>query len=284
MPWPPAPPAPHEKARSAFRVQSSVLPLFPSPNCQNQARTHLGGKQLTARQPNTLRPAMLPAIPLPSQAVPSPRNLRSAPEGLALHFMCRSGDLTHLLHSPVHLIGVTRGEMGQDSGTINAFPEKGVMLEGRQKKVWSLVQPPVPCSAKMLKHSPIVLRRCQKDISGHASACHKDKFTLSSGFQGSQTRFPPKCVHEGHTSITLAQTSCTKSPGFPASPVKHTKPSTFVTREVHRQQALQSPLRIQTRPSLFAPGCPDRSVQGDSCTRVGNATRVGDSRAGLAGC
>lgn len=50
--------------------------------------------------------------------------------------MCRSGNLTHLLHSPMHPIGITRRKMGQDLGTVNAFPEKGVMLEGRERKMW----------------------------------------------------------------------------------------------------------------------------------------------------
>lgn len=144
-------PAPHKKARSAFRVQSPVLPLFPSPSRQNQAQTHLRGRQLTAKRPNSLCPATLTAIPLPSQAVPSPRSLRSGPKGLAVHFTYSSGNLTHLLHSPVHPIGVTRGEMGQDSGTIYAFPEKGVMLERSQRKVWCLIQPPCTTQCQNVK-------------------------------------------------------------------------------------------------------------------------------------
>jgi len=166
----PAPTAPHKTARSAFGVQSPVLPLLLCPNCKNQARTHLRGRQLTARHPNSLCPAMLPAVLLPSQAVPSPRSLRPGPEGLALHFTRRSGNLTHLLHLPVHPIGIARWEMGQDSGTINAFPEKGVMLEGSQRKARCLIQPPCPTQCwNALQHSPTVPRSSQKELSGHGS-------------------------------------------------------------------------------------------------------------------
>lgn len=122
----PSPSARHP-ARPAFRVQSSVPPHFPSPQCPNQAQTHLGGRQLTVKHPNSLCPAPLPALPLLSQAIPSP--------GASNLHTCRSGHLTHLLHSSVHPIGVSRGEMGQHSGAIDAFPEKGVMLEGSQREV-----------------------------------------------------------------------------------------------------------------------------------------------------
>lgn len=111
-------------------MQSPVLLFFPSPKCLNQAQAHLG-----VRHPNNLSPTMLPDILLPSQAVPSPRSLTSGLKGLALPFLCRSGNLTHLFHSPMHPIGITRGEMGQDLGTVNAFPEEGVMLKGRKSKM-----------------------------------------------------------------------------------------------------------------------------------------------------
>lgn len=64
--------------------------------------------------------------------------------GAALHG--RAGNLTHFLHSPVHPVRVTRGKMGEDSGSIDAFPEKGVILEGSQRKAWCLVQ--LPCTTR----------------------------------------------------------------------------------------------------------------------------------------
>lgn len=102
-----------------------------SSKCLNQVWAHLG-----VRHPNSLCPTMLPDLLLPSQAVPSPRSLTPGLRGLALPFSCRSSNLTHLFHSPMHPIGITRGEMGQDLGTVNAFPEKRVMLEGREGKIW----------------------------------------------------------------------------------------------------------------------------------------------------
>lgn len=122
IPWHPAP-APYKKAGSVFRVQSPVLLLFPSPKCLNQARPRLG-----VGHPNSLCPTKLPRhCPLPGASHLAPR--------VALPFSCRSGNVTHLFQSPMHPIGITRGEMGQDLGPVNAFPEKGVMLEGRERKI-----------------------------------------------------------------------------------------------------------------------------------------------------
>lgn len=202
-------------------MQSPVLPLFPSPNRQNQAWTHLRGRQLTARHPNSLCPATLPVIPLPSQAVPSSRTLRSGPEGLALHFACRSGNLTHLLHSPVHLIGVTRGEMGKDLGTINAFPEKSVMLEGNQRKVWCLIQPPCTTECQNAKAQPCYSQEFQgKEIYSPLGQCFKARKLISHKYVCVEGTLQP---HQYRTRALKAYASLqalSQSPA-PLSPGKH---------------------------------------------------------------
>lgn len=74
-------------------------------------------------------PALFPGSALPQEPHTWPQGTGALPSS------CRSGNLTHLFHSPVHPIGITRGEMGQDLGTVNAFPEEGVVLEGRERKM-----------------------------------------------------------------------------------------------------------------------------------------------------
>lgn len=168
-------------------MQSPAVALFLTPNHRNQARTHLRGRHLTARNPKIL----CPASPLPSQAVPSPRSLRSGPMRLALGFTCRFGSPTHLLHSPKHPIGVTRGEMGQHSGTINAFPEKGVMLQGKQRQARCLYQPPCPTALKHSPSSPGVPKK--KSVLVPEPVSHE--LAPRSASQGSQTDLPHKGVY-----------------------------------------------------------------------------------------
>lgn len=172
-------------------------------------------------------------IPLPPLTVSPPRSPRSGPTRLALHFTCTFGKLNYLLHSPMHPIGVTRGEMGQDSGSINAFPKEGVMLQTSQRKVRCLKEPQ---SARMLEHKPrfpgVPKNSCQhrQVINPPLAQCFKAPKLIS------HTKVHVESAVQPHQHRTRAPEA-----HAPLQALSRTKPSTQFSREVQRGQAPQKP-------------------------------------------